>query len=280
MAIRHGTSPTSLDKRDYSYHGTFRKYGAVGAPVFADIFSVDIGKTMQDQNAEGFPFGCTGYTQSDNKGDEDDSIYRPDYTYLKTCQMEGHPPDQGCDIRASLKSTVVYGTQRIDETTDQEAEQHRGGPIFNVYDDGGLDWFDGIRIAVSGRGKGASMGTPWFPSWEHLGADGIVPMPTEDELYKASTDPDSLAWHNYSCKGWTTISGKPYLRIKSWQGKNYGDHGWCYMSRELVNKIIEIRGSVVFIQGHPDGNINTIKLGILEQILVFLYRILGIKRLN
>lgn len=273
--IRNGTTPIVLDNRDLSFHGSFRRFGAVGVPSFAAQYSADIGKTMNDQNSDGFPNGCTGYTQSDNLGDEYDSIFKPSYTYEKTCLMEGHDTTQSCDMRTSLKSTQVYGVQRIDETTDQEAEQHRGGKYFNVYDDGGLDWFDSIRSAVAGSQKGVSCGTPWFYSWEYI-QSGILPMPTVLEL--SNLPP---IWHNYACKGWKTINGKPYLMIKSWQGPNYGDRGWCYMSREVANVVFAIRGAAVFTQPKftPD-QLYTVKLGIIETALMYIWRMVGIMRLN
>ena len=272
--IQNGLKPIALDLRDYSAARTF---GSVAPHTFAENYSVDTGKTMADQNADGLFQGCTGYTQTDNLVDEMGSILKASYTYFKTCMMEGHGYNQGCDIRTSLKSTQVYGVQELAETTDQEAEKHRGGKYFNVYNDGGLDWFDSVRSAVFINQKGASCGSPWFPIWEQVGSDGIILMPPLNQIQS----PDSLPWHNYSCKGWKTINGVPYLMIKSWQGVNYGAKGWCYMSREVANKVFEIRGSGIFMQAHANTeDIQTIKVSILEQAITFLLMIIGLKRLN
>lgn len=273
MNIRNGLAPITLDKRDYSYNLSF---GGVH-PVFTSDYSVDFGKTMWDQNHDGFPYGCSGYTQSDNLIDEYQTIFKPEYTYKKTCFMEGHEPNTGCQLRTSFDSTRVYGVQALAETTDQEAEKHRGGSYYNIYDDGGLDWFDSIRVAIQKEAKGASVGTPWFPEFELLGQTGILSMPALNEIQ----NPQNLSWHNFSCKGWKTINGVPYLMIKSWQGLNYGDKGWCYMSRSICNAILEIRGSGAFIQTHsvPEDK-QTIVLTLWDYVMIFWNRLQGLQHLN
>lgn len=270
--IQNGARPTELDPRDQSFHGTF---GALPTYNLPEEFNVDAGKTMPDQNADGYPFGCTGYTQSDNAIDRDGNIYKPSYTYLKTCFMEGHQPNQGCDMRASLKSTRVYGLQKETETTDMEAEQHRGGQYFNVYDDGGLDWFDAIRSSVYSQKHAVSCGSPWFSEWA-LPQVGILPS-----VFTYDGIPNHYAWHNYAIKGWKVINGTTYLLVKPWQGKNYGDNGWVYMSRYVANKVFEIRGAVIYTQASAKPeDIAMIKLDIWEYIMIFLNRIAGLKRLN
>jgi len=273
--MKFGTFPVELDTRDYSYNRTF----GTTKPLFPDNYNVDIGKTMPDQNADGYFNGCTGYTQADNLGDELDSITKPPFTYERTCFMEGHDTTQPCSIRTSLKSTRVYGVQMLHEATEQEAAQHKGGPYFNVYDDTNLDWFDDIRAAILKEGKGASLGLPWF--WPHVSSHGIMPTPTLLELDMARYSPFDIPWHNVACKGWKTIGGQPYLILKPWRGPNYGDKGFIYMSRDLTNTLMKIRGSAAFIQTHAKPeDIRTLKLDILETILVYLNRILGLTRLN
>lgn len=270
--MRSGARPTALDTRDRSYH---RSFGTTLPKKFPQYFSVDLGKTMPDQNADGLPFGCTGYTQSDNGGNEDAAIYKPEYLYQKTCLIENHPTDQGCDIRSSLKAAKVYGLQGLAETTDQEAETHRRGPYYNIYDDGGMDWFDSIRTALMDHKVGISAGTPWFPEWEYP-QNGIV---TQNFVYDGN--PDHYNWHNWAIVGFKDIDGWPHLVGKSWQGPGYGDKGFHYLDRATTNKVLEIRGSVTFFTTKATPNdVYTIKVSILETVLDFLYRILGLTRLN
>jgi len=271
MISKNGTGPSKLDPRDYSFHKTFAHYGAaspVNLPL--DEYNFDSGLDMPDQNADGFPNGCTGYTQSNIAEDEDKASYDPSYTYLHTCVMEGHDYTQGCDIRTSAKCGQVNGMQVKGDTDLNNATKHRRGAYFSVDQAYQRDWFDSFRIALR-NGKPISCGTPWFPEWERMGTDGILPDFTYDG------NPNDVAWHNFAIKGETTINGLPYLRIKSWQGSNYGQNGWCFMSRDVFNKAFDINGTIALVQAEalPQDTV-TIQLTLLQWALVLMGRYLGL----
>lgn len=280
--IRSGTNPVALDKEDLSYHGSYRKFGAIAKPEIP-IFSVDTGKVMWDQEQAdppafntALPFGCTGMTLTDLNVDVYGEIFKPEYSYFKTCYMEGHPTNQGCDIRTALKSSQVYGLQQLSENSDIEAEQHRGGKYFNIYDDGGLDWYDGILTGIYEQKVGASLGSPWFSSWSNIGSDGILPMPTANELKQAREAPQTLGWHNWAAKGQYKEGNDFFIETKSHQGKNYGNKGFSYLPREVANEVFEIRGSAVYIQPkYAPQDLATIKLAILEYEIRYLLRMFG-----
>ncbi|MBP9771453.1 MAG: hypothetical protein KBD16_00800 [Candidatus Pacebacteria bacterium] len=205
-------------------------------------------------------------TQADNLTDQFDGIVSPEQIYLNTCAYEGHSPTQGCQIRNSLKMTQAYTVDFVDSTS--ERVEHRGGKYFNIYEDGVTDWFDSIAHAVYSQSIGASIGTPWFPSWSGIGRDGELPMPTDSELQIAAHSPYSLSWHNYSVKG----KEGDALQVKPWIG------GFRYMPRKVANVVMEIRGSAAFIQPkYAPQHILTIKLSILD---VVLHKYLNMLRLN
>src|SRR5882672_11558338 len=105
--MKHGVTPLKPDHRDYSFKRTF---GTVAPQTLPDEYNCDAVFGFPDQNAEGYPYGCTGYCQSELCQDEDGTRYKPDYTYHKTQFMEGTVGQEvGCDMRDSLKSTIVYG---------------------------------------------------------------------------------------------------------------------------------------------------------------------------
>lgn len=250
------------DHRDKALHRTF---GATTTPLPLMEYNYDTGFGMPDQNADGYPNGCTGYAQSNIAQDADKLPYRPVYTYEKTLEMSGLPANSPCDIRVSMKSTIVYGVQQPSETTDDEAETHRQGAYFNVDQIPGMDWFDSIRLALRNNpGRSISMGTPWFPEFERPDANGVVPT-------VFTGDPDSVPWHNHKVSGETAVEGLPYLLDASWQGQNIGDRGWLKFGREPVNAVMAISGTEAFLR-RPAGDmtVQTIELTLWETILSYI----------
>lgn len=299
MIPKHGTRPTTLDRRDYSFHGTF---GTINADLIAKLptaYNVDAGLTMPDQNADGNPYSCTAYTTCDLGTDQDKVIYSPEYTYMKTLVMQNLPPEtNGSDIRPALKSAKVYGLLpkaskpvildgKGEDFTAQVSVwplgldaisgllEHRKGDYFNVYDDGGLDWYDSFKSALwinRDDKRGISLGTPWL--WNSA-PRGFL---TEYFTYNG---PSSVGWHNWKICGWKVIDGQEYLIGKPWCGRNYGDNGFVYVSRATINKVMAIRGSVAFtLKDATEADIKTIKIGMIETILYYLKLLLGKPHLN
>lgn len=295
--IKNGTRATELDPRDHSFHGTF---GTTKPTDFPQEYSCDPGLTMPNQLPLD-PYSCTAYTTCDLGTNQDRVIYGPKYTYMKTLLLQGLPPEtNGSDIRPALRSAKVYGllpqesvpenlrNQYEDFTASQSVWpatldaisgqlQHRKGNYFNVYDDGGLDWMDSFKSALwlnRADKRGISVGTPWFAEWA-TPQIGIV-----TSLFTYNGNPGNYSWHNWAIVGWRVISGEVYLIGKSWQGPNYGDRGFHYIDRKTINRVMKIRGCVAFtIKDAGPEDIQTISIGILETVILFLYRILGLKRL-
>lgn len=264
----HGTKPAPLDRRDYSYHRTF---GAVTPPVLPNMdYSYDAGLTMFDQIADGYMYGCTGCTQTDICIDQDKQVYDYPRTYLKTCTMEGHAPDQGCDIRTSAKALRLFGVGRTDES-EEACEARRRGKSFNVDKKPGFDWFDSFRIALRNGKQSISVGTPWPQEFESPSVKGFLPLPNPGSIKAAP-------WHNWKIAGEaTTLGNTPVLRVKSWQGKQYGDEGWVYMTREVFNAVFDVWGTLGLITPvYSPADVQTIRLEMLQQVLVNIARILAL----
>lgn len=295
--MKSGTRPQELDERDFSFAQTF---GAITPIQLPSEYSVDNGITMPDQNADGNPYSCTAYTTTDLGTDQDGIVYEPKYTYMKTLYLQGLPPEtNGSDIRPALKSAKIYGLlpkesvpenikEKDEDYTANQANwnveldkiagllEHRKSGYFNIYEDGGQDWFDSFRSALylnRNDKRGISVGTPWFNEWTSPQA-GVL---TDSFVYNGA---NLHSWHNWAIKGWTSINGTPYLIGKPWLGKNWGANGFCYVSRETINKVMEIRGSIAFtLKDATPEDIRPIQLGIIETILHYLYRMLGLVRL-
>lgn len=274
MKVRNGITPRRFwiplwgyvrytDHRDIAYH---RTVGSVATSLPLLEYNYDAGFGMADQNADGYPNGCTGYAQTEVAQDFDRMPYKAAYTYQKTLEMQGLPDGSGCDMRVSLKSTVVYGVQKTDETTDVQAEQHRQGPYLNVEQAPGMDWFDSLRLALRNNPKRSlSVVTPWFHEWQSTSSSGIV-----TSLFVID-NVDAQEWHNHKLCGERVIDSIPYIVDKSWQGSNMGAGGWLYFDRATVNRVMAISATEAFIR-LPVGSLTPqkISLYIWETILSYI----------
>lgn len=263
--IQHGVRPRAKDHRDYSYHRTF---GAT-VLVIPEEFDFDLGLTMPDQNADGYPQGCTAYTTDEMCSNSDGVVYDDHkYMYDNTLRVAGifdaDPRFEkvGVNVDDAFKAANVYGVKRKAETESQ-ALSHLQGAHYDVLNGSGLDCFSSIKKAMwqnvieTGRKQCVSIGTPWLPEW-HYPASGIIPTIF---IYDPKKD---YSWHNWLITGFKKINGVVYARAKTWQGKNYGDAGWAYYPAEIINKVLQIDGSFARMLGPYTGDVKTVKLQMLE----------------
>lgn len=259
--MKSGILPNNYDSRDYSHERTF---GTVDTKLFPDEYNADLGLSFPDQDADGYPNGCTGYTQSETGQDEYGTQFDPAFTYKKTLLIANLPDNSPCKIRDSFKATRVYGLLPKGGTED-EALQFKRGQYFDVDKNG--DYFDGVRSALwlnQLNKRTISVGTPWY--WGRNPKNGI--------LFDFDKKKEANVWHNWKICGWKQIQGKPYLIGKPWVGKG-GDKGYVYISRETFNKLMNIRGTFMYTQANAKPeDIQTIKLDILEVLLEFFQRLL------
>lgn len=229
--MKSGARPTKLDHRDWDFHKTFGSAKLAGVP-FPTGYNTDTGLTMPNQDIENdyfappvppLPYGCTDYCTSEVEGDL--TLNTP-FSPMSIENLTHANADGGGDVRQSLLAGKSLGWFT---------------GIFNVQAEG-QDMFDAIRDAMVSGGaerRSVSIGTPWYPVFEEVGSDGILAMP-------ASLNTAGVPWHNWKICGWKTLGDQVYLVGKSWQGPNYGDHGFCYFSRSLINNLMNISGSVAF----------------------------------
>lgn len=226
--VRKGTGPTRISKKDFDFHAS---YGTIGAaPVFPVEYFTDAGLWVPDQNAGNttynlppLPNGCTDYTQADLANDESGTLSHDPMTLENITNANRNG---GADIRQSLLAAVKLGWFT---------------GFFNIQPHQ-LDFFDSIRYAmISGipEKRSVSVGTPWYPVFETTDTIAILRMPSNLK------DPN-LTWHNYKICGWKVIGDQTYLIGKSWQGAKYGDKGFAYFSRPLVNTLMSVPGAVAF----------------------------------
>lgn len=261
--IVHGARPSRVKHTDYDFLKNHRRFGVSGVRVkFANEFFSDAGLTMPNQNETDaeytpptppMPYGCTDFIQSELPTDITKQIHNPNELEAIT----GANARGGYDIRASLDAARAIGWIK---------------QYFNVRAAGLIDFFDAFRLAqVAGvnlnEQRSISWGTPWFPSWEDAILKGktIMPMPTNDELrdIRAQTSlfgrfaglwggTSTIPWHNSKLDGWTTKEGTLVYRNKSLQGNQIGEKGFIFFTRDVINMVMTIRGTVAFTASNTE----------------------------
>lgn len=261
MILANGTRPIEPHKQQRSLPRTF---GTIAASTLPDEFDTDAGLVVPDQNAEGRPYGCTGYTVTELGNDEDNAIYDPGFNYDLTREMEGtQGQDVGCDLKDAFKSATVYGL--LTKSNPGNPLENRRAPYYEVHPHDGLDYFDSIRSAMivayqlDNKKHGTGNGTFWLPEWANP-QNGLIPG-----LYLYDGVPDHYAWHAWNFKGWMMKNGQLRLKAKMHQGPNYGEGGFAWFTRTQVNKIFAEWGTIILMQVKAEPkDIKYVKYTILE----------------
>lgn len=223
--MQSGLLPTPNDTRDFDLIKT-KKLGGVW-PSLPDEYNTDAGLWMPDQNADGQPYGCTNYAQTDLLIDEDKKLYNPmDLENITHANANG-----GTDLRTSFKAVVKLHPDHP-EYFAVKPDLNQGGV---------LDWFDAVRVALTlGKleNRAVSVGTPWYPEFM-TPVQGIIQRFLNWALNR-------ITWHNWNVKGWKTINGISYLIGKPWIGNKYGDKGFIYFDRATFNHLMNTPGTAAF----------------------------------
>ncbi len=248
----NGTRPIKRAPRK-CFH---KKFGGV-MPESVPDFNLDVGLWMPNQDDDNAPTECVGYEMADIMTDLTKIVQNPDFAYSAALFMEStQPSDGGADFHAGMEALVIMGSMSQNfarftakstselycanwsnwtVTEKRQAALKGQNGVYNALGNGSA--FNSILSCLAVGKVSVSVGTPWFPEWEQVGKDGILPMPNLNNV-----DFNSLPWHNWGLKGKKTI-GQPMLIGKSWQGSNYGDSGFHYITPDVLNAILDINGT-------------------------------------
>lgn len=310
MVIRHGMRPVKRDKRDYSFHRTFHRiFGTADPQVLSPLeYTYDSEISNPDQNAELAPEECTCYTITDIALDQDVALkgrasierYFPGFNYMQTMVAQGSNGVDldGADPRKAYGTASLAGLLKVSDSPfkigekEQEfianyknwpaesaakARPYRRGPFFNVDKKNGMDWFDSFRTALRiqvDTKTSIGIGAPWFLEWATPSA-GVIPN-------VFTGDPSTLNWHFWKLCGERLFGGETYLIAKTWQGIGYGDGGFTYYPRSVINAVMQIPGTIA-LTNRPapvSGDIQTIELYGYEEVFQLILKILQLFRLR
>lgn len=247
--MKSGTKPTPLSHKDYDYIKTF---GALSAPQFPAFYTADRLNWRPNQNIAEIkpvthsaqPVGCTNFSTA--------------YCANNLLGTLKYSPD---DLEAATHANALGGAV-VREQIDAARKLGWFPAYYNVRAQSNIDHFDAMRLALmqgSLEHRIVSVGTPWYGIFEAVGSDGMMRMPLDIE--------NIAAWHNHNFLGEITINGTPYLMNESHQGDGYGDKGLTYWSRELVNIVMAVNGSVAYVPARAIENPSKISLTWLEYVI-------------
>lgn len=246
IILTSGLRFTREDPRDFQFHKVF---GAL-SPLELPMGDFDVNEPVFIENQ-----GSSDICPSEMATALAEAFYgidfEPTYTFAKTKQIEGDWQSWGADPNDALKSGVDFGFLPKDKSPftlengrnfianpdnwpkelDAIAAAYKMGSFYNVR--GPHDFFDNVRSALyinyQSRVKSpVGTGAYFYGGWLHADG-GIVPttQPPESQLVP----------HAFIFFGQRIIDGVPYLKAQLSSGKEAGDDGVLYFSRDTVNKL-------------------------------------------
>ena len=255
--ILGGLIPLPEDKRDIKHSQVFG--GAVEVPLVD--FDVLNGSKVKNQYNSDF---CAGYSTSAVNEDMQGHTFCPLYQFTKIKQVQGEYKSWGADLRSACKSVVKFGSlplilspYSIDsnsenykdrdfianwtnwpQSLDIKAGEYKCGSYFSV--DGGGDNFDNIRSVLwqnKADHRGVEFGVMWRPEWTNV-PFGVIPNANY-------TTPEG-GGHALKIVGQKVINGVPYLKVQNSWGTSYGDNGFYYFPRSVINLEVRQFGAFTF----------------------------------
>lgn len=267
-----GLKPTFVKSKK---HYSTQTFGAAVLPELPKEYLVDNGYFDAQ---EGTPM-CTGEAVADTGFDQDGVRYSVEFQYAKSLQLLNLPPNTaGIDLKTAMSVAVAIGQlpfsadllswrkdgqeksfnwQNWPDYLDKQASFYKKAAYFFL--EGPYDHFDNIRSVMHqtrDQKRSVLIGTPWYAEYEGVESSGI-PVSGRQQI----------SWHATAIKGWKVINGETYLMCKSWQGPNFGDHGWIYFSRAEINMLMGTPGSIGGMIAKTANEIKTLQIGTLEQML-------------
>lgn len=243
---------SSFDARDYSLFKS-KKFGSVFDNLKA-MPKEGLGRRPQWVKDQGDTNYCTAYGVSSASEYQEGIELSPEYQAAREGQLAGSPIVNGCDMRTALSSAVKFGAlpspaplrfpdtegehdgwikpalpQSFPSALDSQAEPHKKGSYYAVTFGGreDLDAFDSARVALwFGHPTNAVIiaGGFWFNEFNYPQKSGLVGNPTKP-----------ITRHCYLIIAWKIIEGIEVIGIQSPQGKDHGDGGLIWLTREQFN---------------------------------------------
>lgn len=260
-----GLLPTPPDDRDF-------KLGAITTlPPLSDIpdnFMLD-GIEIKDQKHTDF---CTQFAACGMSELQEGVRLSPEWSFARTKAITGDVDGDGENIRTAIATHVKIGANEAKDVPfsvknksrdflarienyppelEKKAFKHMKQSYVKV--EGQYDAFDDIRATLwkyREERRGVIMGCKF--GWD------------SDDKILATIPLDGGGHCMYYC-GAKKIDGTQYLVLAQSYGKDAGDNGYHYMSREVVNHFYDKYGAYMFIDLTPEQVRYMIENGITDR---------------
>lgn len=218
---------------------------------------------------------CVSLAITDICSNIDGRLYSADFSYAMALHIKGaEPSTDGLDPYAAMLATVAYGllpASSADFTARLMGELYIANWKNYAKDDVAealkyarkgvttLRSFDDVANYLVNKKQGVVLAVRWHSNFLQTHPDGSLPLPEGDAFsYHA------VAVYDRTDKG---------LMFKPWLGKNYGDGGYGYMSRQVFDEIFDCAYAF-----DPDANRKISLLWIVLYQLRFVLSILTARK--
>lgn len=249
--MRYGLKPTPRDDRDFAL-------GAITTlPSLTELPPNFIlpGIKIKDQEESDF---CAGFASASMSELQEGVPLSGEWAFAKSKELSGDVDEFGQDIRTALsvhtkhgavaESDCPYSLRNKDAdflrdirnypNLDKKAIKHFKKSYIKVT--GPYDHFDNIRATIwkyQNEKRAVVSGLYWGWSKNQQILNTIPTEPRGHAIYYA---------------GWREIKENIYLVLVNSYGKDAGDNGKHYISREVINHFVEMYGAYMFLDMAPD----------------------------
>lgn len=251
------------DSRDFPHSQVFGSVSQDDLPKEDFLVAVPLEIKNQDIN---YPTDfCTAYAASSVAEDEDQVVFVPEWTFAqakglvaqsgepdayteygldlrqicKAVQKKGFLPKNldpfGCDTLKRPDRDLLVMPENWGKLKDYDSPYKK--PSYLVVD-GRYDTFDNFRSVMHmnlGERRSIITGCIWRETWSKA-VNGVVP-----KIYEANG-----TGHALKICGQKTINGEIHLIAQLSDGTEFGDKGYFYFPREVVNKEFSQFGAFTF----------------------------------
>lgn len=244
--------------KDFSHFGRFQHSYGTTVPNFPTTLG-RVRRTILDQ---GITDECTDYQGAVRSGYRFGKDFSRKYQGAKESELMGSSIINGADPRTAMKVPLTFGSLPLNPFMIEESDampkdylDWTKWPLsldklalpylesaYNLVD-GPYDHFDNIRTVLQqafAENEVVLVFSSWFPEWNQT--RGIIPIPTSV----------SDVNHAHLFVDFQNVNAEPMLVDHLSQGTEFGDNGFAYFNRDVVNQQVENGNMACYIfRVHP-----------------------------